>query len=101
MTDRKDRPPVEGLSEIAWARVERGVFARLDDGTVTNAVASRAAPNDSRRGWLWLAVPALAAAAAGVVFFARPDKTVAPASEPEPARVVAGASPTEVSFDDV
>ena len=101
MTDRKDRPPVEGLSEIAWARVERGVFARLDDGTVTNAVASRAAPRESRRGWLWLAVPTLAAAAAALVFFVRTDKPVTPASDPEPARVIAGASPSEVTFDDV
>ena len=102
MTDDNEKPPVEGLSEIAWARVERGVFARLDDGTVTNAVAARTTSYEPRRTWLWLAVPAVAAAAVAIVLVARPS-TMQPAqvAEPEPARVVAGAAPTEVSFDDI
>ena len=31
-----ERPPVEQLSDVAWARVERGVFSRVES-TVTHA----------------------------------------------------------------
>ena len=39
MTTKLGPPPVEGLSDVAWARVERNVFSRME-GTITNAVAS-------------------------------------------------------------
>ena len=53
-------PPVDKLSDVAWARVERGVFARLDGaGTVTGAIASREVVRGPapKRTWMWAAVP--------------------------------------------
>jgi len=95
-----ERPPVEQLSDVAWARVERGVFSRVE-GTVTHAAASREGGSDHSRGWLWLAVPLAAAAAAAIAFFSQHDTTAPLAStDPEPARVVAGSSPSAVTFAD-
>jgi ferric-dicitrate binding protein FerR (iron transport regulator) len=92
-------PPVEKLSDVAWARVERGVFARME-GTITSAAASRDVRSE-RAGsrWVWLAVPAAAAAAFALAFFSlgRPTPT-SPAGEPS--RVVASAAPSSVSFAD-
>jgi len=95
-------PPVEGLSDVAWARVERGVFSRIES-TVTHAAASREGSHDKSRGWLWLAVPLAAAAAAAIAFFSQHDTTTSPqaaSAEQEPARVVAGESPSAVTFSD-
>jgi ferric-dicitrate binding protein FerR (iron transport regulator) len=90
-------PPVDDLSDLSWARVERNTFARME-GTVTNAVASREVRRDSRSKWVWLAVPAAAAAAFGLAFF---SMNSSPGStDGEPSRVVAGASPTTMSFGD-
>ncbi len=90
-------PPVDGLSDVSWARVERNVFSRME-GTVTNAVASREVRRDGRRNWVWLAVPAAAAAAFGLAFFSMNGSPGS--SDGEPSRVVAGASPTTMSFGD-
>jgi ferric-dicitrate binding protein FerR (iron transport regulator) len=90
-------PPVDGLSDVSWARVERNVFSRME-GTVTNAVASREVRRDGRSNWVWLAVPAAAAATFGLVFFSMNGSPGS--SEGEPSRVVAGASPTTMSFGD-
>jgi ferric-dicitrate binding protein FerR (iron transport regulator) len=81
-----ERPPVEQLSDVAWARVERGVFSRVES-TVTHAASSREVASDKSRGWLWVAVPLAAAAEAA-------------SAEQEPARVVAGTSPSAVTFAD-
>lgn len=95
------RPPVDPLSDVAWARVERGLWARLDGaGTVTSAATSREITRE-KRSWSWLAIPLAAAAACALVMFAtRGAPSAVPAAEPEPARVVSGASPSAVSFGD-
>jgi ferric-dicitrate binding protein FerR (iron transport regulator) len=95
-------PPVENMSDVAWARVERGVFARLDGvGTVTGAIATRDVGPPARRKWLWIAVPVAAAAACLLVLVAtRPHGTATSVAETEPARIVSGAAPSAVQFGD-
>jgi len=97
VTDKLDRPPVDPMSDVAWARVERGLWSRIDSATSQTVV-----PKRSR---LWLAVPlgALAAAAIVVVVITRGSATPpAPvASAEEPTRVVAGDAPSSMSFGDV
>ncbi len=95
-------PPVEGLSDVAWARVEKGVFARLDGaGTVTGAVMGGETRSSSRRSWLWLAVPVAAAAACALVLFASHKSSPTGAvAENGPARIVSGAAPSAVTFGD-
>lgn len=98
------RPPVDPLSDVSWARVERGLWARLD-GTATTQIA---APRSRR--WLWIAVPSLAAAGAVAAAFAllvdapapaRPSAPVAPAEvEETPMRVVSGAAPSTITVGD-
>ncbi|MGE5184335.1 MAG: FecR domain-containing protein [Acidobacteriota bacterium] len=103
MTEPVGAPPVENLSDVAWARVERGVFARLDgSGTVTGAIATRETQPAPRRTWLWVAVPVAAAAACLLVLFAtRPHGTAANSvADTEPARIVSGAAPSAVQFGD-
>lgn len=94
--ERLGPPPVDPLSDVGWARVERNLFSRVE-GTVTNAVASREVkPSSSRTNWVWLAVPAAAAAAFALAFF---SMTPAPStSAGERSRIVAGAAPSTVSF---
>src|SRR5262245_8680899 len=100
MTDqRSERPPVEAMSDVAWARVERNVFAHME-GTVTGAVVARDVVPEPRKSWLWLAIPAAAAAAAALAFFSTSNGSSVPAAEPEPSRFVAGAAPSEVSVGD-
>lgn len=104
MTTKLGPPPVEGLSDVAWARVERNVFSRME-GTITNAVASREmAPAATTRSKLvWLAVPAAAAAAFGLAFFATKSPQ-APATQPvatdTPSRIVAGNAPSSITVGD-
>ncbi len=102
MTEPLGAPPVENLSDVAWARVERGVFARLDGaGTVTGAVVSRETGPATRRTWLWVAVPLAAAAACMLVLFATRSHGAASAvAETEPARIVSGAAPSAAQFGD-
>lgn len=90
-------PPVDALSDLSWARVERNVFARME-GTVTGAVMSREVKREGKTNWVWLAVPAAAAAAFGLAFFSMSGPSGS--SDGEPSRVVAGASPTTMSFGD-
>jgi ferric-dicitrate binding protein FerR (iron transport regulator) len=98
MSERLGPPPVDALSDVAWARVERNVFSRTE-GTVTNAVAAREVKRElTRSTWVWLAVPAAAAAAFAFAFFPVGDRT--PAATGEPSRVVAGSSPSTVSYGD-
>jgi transmembrane sensor len=91
-------PPVEPMSDLAWARVERGMWARLDH-------APAVVP--AKRRWVWLAVPAMAAAAAVVIAVLAlregPSPTLpspAPVASTELSRVVSGASPSSITFAD-
>ncbi len=85
-------PPVEAYSEMTWARVERGLWTRLDATVVT--------PQRTRRR-LWLAMPLAAAAALALVVFAlRNRPALVQHDDDSPARVVAGASASAVSFGD-
>jgi len=91
-------PPVDDLSDVSWARVERNVFSRME-GTVTGAVMSREVKREGKATkWVWFAVPAAAAAAFGLTFFSMNGSPGS--SDGEPSRVVAGASPTTMSFGD-
>lgn len=93
-------PPVDALSDVAWARVERNVLNRTS-GTITHAAAAKSVVADRRNNWVWLAVPAAAAAAFGFAFFSMNSGSGTPATnEDEPSRIVASASPTTVSFGD-
>lgn len=86
-------PPVEPMSDVAWARVERGLMQRLD------AEPAVVPPLPSRRRWMWIAAPAFAVAAtiALVIGLRGGTQEVAPS---EPSRVVAGDAPSSVSFGD-
>ena len=101
--ERRDRlgpPPVEPMSDLAWARVERNVFGRLDRAEVTSTRVYTPAP---KRGWAVIVLPIAAAAAViGYVELRHPaGQPVASAgSDAEPARFVAGASPSEVTVGD-
>lgn len=90
--ERRGPPGIEPLSEAAWARVERGLWSRVD---AELAVPARTA----RRWWLALAPLAVAAVIAIVVGVTRggPERMAAE----EPSRVVSGASPSAISFGDV
>jgi hypothetical protein len=80
------------MLDVAWMRIERGLFARLDDQAPSSAPPRRVS-------WTWLAVPAVVACA--LVFAAtRGMPTTSPIVADEPLRVVAGASPSAVSFGD-
>ena len=97
--ERLGPPPVDALSDVGWARVERNLFSRVE-GTVTNAVAARdIEPLTSRSNWVWLAVPAAAAAAFALAFFSMNGSDSNNATG-ERSRIVAGASPSTVSFGD-
>jgi ferric-dicitrate binding protein FerR (iron transport regulator) len=98
--ERLGPPPVEPLSDVGWARVERNLFSRVE-GTVTNAVAARDVKpaSRSRNHLVWLAVPAAAAAAFALAFFSMNGGS-GPQTDGERSRVVAGSSPSTVSFGD-
>lgn len=98
--ERMGPPPVDGLSDLSWARVERNLFARVD-GTVTNAVSARdVRSSGAGRNWVWLAVPAAAAAAFAFAFFTMNGGPSSSQTDGERSRIVAGASPSTVSFGD-
>jgi transmembrane sensor len=101
MTEKLGKPTVERLSDVAWARVERNVFTRMAEGTVTSAAAAREIRSE-RPGnkWLWLAVPGAAAAAFALAFFSMNGPAPTPVADGGPSRVVAGAAPSSVSFGD-
>ncbi|MBA3396545.1 MAG: FecR domain-containing protein [Deltaproteobacteria bacterium] len=99
MSDHQDRPSqlgppeVEAFSDLSWARVERGLWARLD-GAAPVMIADR----PSRRWW-WIAAPALAAAAVAAVVVSTGDQH-APAVADNPTRVVSSTAPSSISFGD-
>ena len=103
MTDNQKLgpPPVEPMSDVSWARVERGLWSRIDSG------ATDVVPEAPRRRWLWIAVPTLAVAAVAAIlvgtgmFSSHEDAPAIAWDDPsEPSRVVAGLAPTAVSFGD-
>ena len=61
MSQFRQPPPIEDLSEISWHRIERDLFARLDNAGVETARPSR------RRVGRWVAGGALVAAAAAAL----------------------------------
>ena len=104
MTTERERlgpPPVDALSDVAWARVERNVLTR-NQGTITSAVGAKELRGSSRNTWVWLAVPIAAAAAFALAFFSMNGPSQAPATQgsDEPSRVVAGEAPSSVTFGD-
>jgi hypothetical protein len=99
MTDdeRLGPPPIEPLPDVAWSRVERGLWSRID--AAAKLPATSPPPPGPRRWWLVVAPLAAAAAIAAIVIGARQtieDITAAG----EPARVVSGTTPSSVSFGD-
>jgi transmembrane sensor len=97
MTDpeRLGPPPVEPMTDAAWSRIERGLWAQID---ATAAPGSADASPPLRRWWL-VAAPLAAAAAIAIVIVARTTTGELPALD-EPARVVSGSAPSTVSFGD-
>ncbi|MEZ4399914.1 MAG: FecR family protein [Kofleriaceae bacterium] len=98
--DPPERPPVEALPDLSWARLERRLWQSLD------AVAPEPAPR--RRSWRWPAVGAglIVVAAAAALVWPRPSTPTpgpAPAAAvdaPRPSRVATAAAATDVVFGD-
>ncbi|HEY4244692.1 MAG TPA: FecR family protein [Kofleriaceae bacterium] len=86
---RLDRPPVEPFSDAAWRRVEVGLWRRVSVAAPPVAPPSRA--------W-WLAVPILAAALV-VLVLAWPSTRSTVVGDGS-SRIVAGDTPSSVSFAD-
>jgi hypothetical protein len=92
------------MSDMSWARIERGLLSRLD-GQAT--APTERAPN---RRWMYIAIPAVAAAAAITLVLAMQggESANAPAVadtgsaqlDVGPSRVVSGDSASTVSFGD-
>ncbi|MBA3539984.1 MAG: FecR domain-containing protein [Deltaproteobacteria bacterium] len=93
MSSNDKRPPVEGLSDIAWARIEREMWTRLD------GEPSRAEHAPSPRRWMWIAAPLAVAATVVVVVGVTRPAPPAEVAESGISRVVAGASPSTISFN--
>ncbi|HWU86183.1 MAG TPA: FecR family protein [Kofleriaceae bacterium] len=92
--ERLGPPPVEPLSDVAWSRVERGLWSRLDAAPTVLMQRPR------RWRWIRITAPALAAAAAAAVLTVG-LRGGAPGGEAAPTRVVSGAAPTSVTVGDV
>jgi hypothetical protein len=99
MTDdeRLGPPPVEPMSDAAWSRVERGLWARID-AAATPGPAGGPTPLAPRRWWMVAGPLAAAAAIVAIVIGSRTTTGVTVADEP--ARVVSGTAPSSVSFGD-
>jgi transmembrane sensor len=99
MTDdeRLGPPPVEPMSDVAWSRIERGLWLRID-AAGTTAGFDRAPPTP-RRWWI-TAAPIVAAAAIVAIVIGTRTGTQELAPIDEPARVVSGSASSSVSFGD-
>jgi hypothetical protein len=87
MTERErlGPPPVEPMPDIAWSRVERGLWSRLDAGEAGASPAStERRPGAAARWWI-IAAPLAAAAILAVVVGLR---LLLPAPGEEPVRIV-------------
>jgi hypothetical protein len=105
MTDR-DRlgpPPVEPMSDIAWSRVERGLWTRVDAGEAGPASSAASSARRSAARWWIIAAPLAAAAILAIVVGLRLIVPVGPGDEPvrfvSPA-AQASSAPSAVSFED-
>jgi hypothetical protein len=102
--DRLVPPPVEGLSDITWQRVEKNLFATLD----CDASGPVALPRPARRWAPWAIGGGFALATAAAALLAlmlrdpAPAKTagVHDAGHPATSRVVTLDAPSEISFGD-
>jgi ferric-dicitrate binding protein FerR (iron transport regulator) len=85
--EKLGRPPVDSLSDVAWARVERNVLTRMES-TVTAAAGMREIRPQ----------PAFALA-----FFSMNGPSATPATQgsDEPSRIVAGDAPSSVTFGEL
>jgi hypothetical protein len=93
--DKLGPPPVDPLSDVAWARVERGLFSRLDSTTLITQ------PAPAPKRWVWLLTPAFAAVLIVVIVVATRGNRMTPPSEGEiEARVVSSGAPASASFGD-
>ncbi|HWO17543.1 MAG TPA: FecR family protein [Kofleriaceae bacterium] len=98
-SDRLGPPPVEPLSDLAWSRIERGLWSRMDAAPAAEGRPARAA---RPQRWLWLAAPVLAAAAAAAaVLTIGGSDGGSGAPTDDQARLVSGAAPTTLSYGDV
>lgn len=99
--DRLGPPPVEPLSDVTWARVERGLWARME-------TSSTARVEPAPRRWRWLVTPLVATAAViAIVVIVRDPSTpktevsTRPISAESDVRVVAPATAsTTATFED-
>ncbi len=95
-------PPVEPLSDVTWARVERGLWARMD-----SSASIRVETPPSRR-WQWIVTPlvAIAAVIAIVVIVRDPSipktevVTLPPAAESDVRVVAPATASTTATFED-
>jgi hypothetical protein len=96
MTDDKrlGPPPVEPLSDLAWGRVERGLWARMDG---TQPIVRESA----RRYWPWLVGPIVAAAAVIAIVLAVRETPTPGSQLDDSSRMVTNETPSAISFDDV
>jgi hypothetical protein len=89
------RPPVDSLSDITWARVERDLWTALDE---TEAVPVTRVTPPPRKWPRYVAGAVLAAAAAAALVALWPRG--GSAAHDLPSRVATASSPTTVSFGD-
>lgn len=116
MKDEPSRPEIEELSDLQWARIERGLWQRMDAAPAELDAAEAGQPRRVRgaQPWRWraLALGAALAAAAVLVFTLWPGRGGSEGDESastglaahdrtdEPSRVVTRDSATTVSFAD-
>ena len=93
--ERLGPPPIEPLSDIAWSRVERGLWAGLDTDDAPTPVRSRR--------WIWLVAPAMAVAAMIAIVLAT-HTTNTPTTTffgDDPTQLVTEAAPSSLSIGDI
>src|SRR6185436_17137349 len=97
--DRIGPPPVEPMSDIAWSRVERGLWSRIDAGEAGLDPARAERRSGAALRW-WLIAAPLAAAAIIAIFVGL--RVLLPAARgDEPVRIVSATTATSsVSFED-
>ncbi|CAN5195281.1 hypothetical protein BH11MYX1_BH11MYX1_53160 [soil metagenome] len=88
-----ERPPIEPVSDVTWARLEQRVWKSLD-----TEPASVVEPVRDRR-W-WVAAPLAVAAAAAIVAVVVLGRTPRHEAHERPTRVVSATSSSSISFGD-
>lgn len=93
-------PPVEPLSDITWARVERNLWERLDAGEPASVLAVTT-PSPWRKRMVWVEAPLAAAAALAIVVSMRSgEDTPSGQGSDGPMRVVSSGASSSVSYGD-